>query len=233
MTAEHAWDKGVERTDGSIIYTCKCGETKIVDTPENGADGTALGKGASFIAADRAITEMTEDKDPAGTAFDPLKLRSTKQDKTSITLTWNGHNNAVKYIVYGNQCGKDNKMQMLAETNAQTFQAAELAKGTYRKYIVVALDGANKVAASSRMIHVGTKGGKAGNYKSVTIKVKKGKKFKKAASATVAAGKCTIVAYAQNGVYKVLNVTVKSSTEAKSLRLSLRRLFFYVYIIIP
>ncbi|MDO4868844.1 MAG: hypothetical protein Q4A65_00930 [Bacillota bacterium] len=48
-----------------------------------------------------------------------------------------------------------------------------------------------------------------GGNKSVTIKVKKGKKFKKAASAIVAASECTIVAYAQNGVYKVLNVTVK------------------------
>ncbi|MDO4868845.1 MAG: Ig-like domain-containing protein [Bacillota bacterium] len=256
-TAIHAWDKGVSE-DGTITYTCSgCGDTYTVTEPEKAPDGTSLGAGASFLAADEAITGMTEDTDPAGTAFDPLKVRSTTQAKQNITIKWTDLPNASSYVIYGAPCGAQNHMVKLDETDQATYQATALKKGTYHKFMVVALGPDNRVVASSRMIHVATKGGKVGNYKNVTIKVKKGKKFKKATSATVAAGKtlktkvtaakaskklkvkkhvgtryessdeavatvtaggvitgvapgtCQITAYAQNGVYKVLKLTVK------------------------
>ena len=43
-------------------------------------------------------------------------------------------------------------------------------KGTYYKFILVALDKNNKVVSTSRPIHVATKGGKVTNPKKVTVK---------------------------------------------------------------
>ena len=67
-----------------------------------------------------------------------------------------------------------------------------LKKGTYHKFIVVAVDKNNKVISTSKVIHVATKGGKAGNYKTVRtqaakkknkVTLKKGKTFKLKAKA--------------------------------------------------
>ena len=66
----------------------------------------------------------------------------------------------------------------------------KLKKGTYYKFIIVALDKNNNVVSTSKVVHVATKGGKVGNHKSVTTKakknkvtVKKGKTFKLAGKA--------------------------------------------------
>ncbi|MDO4868846.1 MAG: Ig-like domain-containing protein [Bacillota bacterium] len=260
MTALHAWDRGQSSdTSGTVLYQCaNCSETYEAESAPVGEDGTPVGKDASFIAVDDAIKNMNTDEDPLGTVFAPIKVRSTVQDKQSVTLKWESLPGAKTYLIYGNKCGSENHMELITETDQKTgFQIKGLPKGTYHKFIVAALNGSNRVIATSRMIHVATKGGKVGNYKNVTIKVKKGKKFKKATSATVAAGKtlktkvtaakaskklkvkkhvgtryessdeavatvtaggvitgvspgkCTITAYAQNGVFKVLKLTVK------------------------
>ncbi|MDO4868848.1 MAG: Ig-like domain-containing protein [Bacillota bacterium] len=223
--------------------------------PPLGEDSKPLGKGSSYIAADAHVTSQTSDDDPDGTVFDPLKVRSTVQAKKNITIKWEKQLDAASYIIYSNRCGADNKMEQIGETDKATYQVKGLKKGTYHKFLVVALGPDNKVVTTSKIIHVATKGGKVGNYKNVTIKVKKGKKFKAAASAAVdtgaalntkvvakkaskkgrkhvgiryessdeavatadaggvitgvSPGTCQITAYAQNGVYKVLKLTVK------------------------
>ena len=53
------------------------------DPNQKGEDGTAVGPGASAACADKAITSMKSDNDPAGSKFAPLKLKSTKQFATS------------------------------------------------------------------------------------------------------------------------------------------------------
>ena len=154
-----------------------------------GEDGTALGRGASFEAAERAILGMTSDSDPAGSKINPLKLRSKKQTKNSIKLTWTGAGGATKYVIYGNKCnskGVRYKMTKLAETSKKTYNVKKIAgkklgKGKYHKFIVVAVDGNNNVISTSKVIHVTTKGGKAGNYTRVSVSknaVKKAKKLK-------------------------------------------------------
>jgi len=63
-------------------------------------------------------------------------------------------------------------------------------KGTYYKFIVVAIDKNNRVVSTSKVIHVGTKGGKAGNQKKVTVKksiLKKAKNLKKGKSLSLKA----------------------------------------------
>ena len=139
---------------------------------------------------------------------------------------------------------------------------SRLAKGTYYKFLVVAVDKNNKVLSTSKIVHVATSGGKAGNIKKVTIQAKldkTGKPLKKYAAlsslvlkkgqstklkavvtpvslklpvavhravsyesskASVAAvsskgqvtakkkGSCYIYAYAQNGVFARIKITV-------------------------
>ena len=227
------------------------------DPNQKGADGTPVGPGASAAAADRAITNMMTDDDPAGTVFGKLTLKSPKQAKTSIGLSWTQVPGATSYVLYGNKCGKGNKPLKLGTFNGnrQTVSMVnnqKVAKGTYYKFIVVALDKDNKVISTSKVIHVATKGGKVGNHKKVTVKkavLKKAKKMKAGKSlklkakavpqakklkvkkhvgiryestnnsvATVskkgvikakAKGTCYIYAYAQNGVFKRITVTVK------------------------
>lgn len=150
-----------------------------------GTDGTALGAGAPLEAAEAAILGMTSDADPAGSRINPLKLRSKRQTKKSVKLTWNGAGGAVKYVIYGNKCnakGVKYKMTKLGETSSRTFnvkkiKGKKLAKGRYHKFIVVAVDANNNVVSTSKVIHVATKGGKYKNYSSV--RVSNAKKFKK------------------------------------------------------
>ena len=133
---------------------------------------------------------MASDKDLPGTVFAKLRLRSTKQTQTSITLIWRNLANAGTYVIYGNKCGKASKPQKLAEVSAnkktiKTIGEQKLKKGTYYKFIVVALDKDHKVISTSKLIHAATRGGKVGNRRKVTVKksvIKKAKKLKKGKS---------------------------------------------------
>ena len=238
---------------------CDAAETRPIkkldpgsDPNKKGSDGTAVGPGASAASAAQAITNMAADTDLPGAAFGKLTLRSPKQGKNSITLSWAGVSGASKYVIYGNKCGKGNKPVKIAEVSGTTITRSNLAKGTYYKYIAVALDKNNMVVSTSKLIHVATKGGKVGNHKSVKVAkavtkkakaLKVGKSLKLKAKAvpqskklkvkkhvavryestnpsiatvsskgTVKArskGTCYVYAYAQNGVFKRIKITVK------------------------
>jgi hypothetical protein len=156
------------------------------DPTKMGIDGTPVGYGASLAAADKAITSMTNDNDLPGMAFSKLTLRSPKQGKSSIKLSWTKPANATSFVIYGNNCGKANKPKKLATVTGTSKTMKDIAgkklkKGKYCKFIVVALDSKNMVVSTSKIIHVATKGGKVGNHKSVTVKksvIKKAKKLK-------------------------------------------------------
>ncbi len=156
------------------------------DPNQKGADGTAVGPGASAACADKAITSMKSDNDPAGSKFAPLKLKSTKQGKNSVKLACTKAKGATSYVIYGNACGTKNKMKKLTTVKTNSYNvkkiSKKLKKGTYHKFIVVALDKNNNVVSTSKLIHVATTGGKVGNNKSVTVTkkvVNKAKKLKK------------------------------------------------------
>jgi hypothetical protein len=156
------------------------------DPNHMGIDGTAFSQGASLAAVEKAILSLPNDNDPAGTEFGKLTLRSPKQTKSSIKLSWTKVPNAKKYIIYANACGKTNKSKKLAEVtgnskNIKNVAGKKLKKGKYYKFIVVAVDGSNMVVTTSKIIHVATKGGKVGNNKSVSVKksvINKAKKLK-------------------------------------------------------
>jgi uncharacterized protein YjdB len=191
----HDWDEGKVTKEatasqaGVKTYTCKtCKATKTEIIPmsgHKGKDGTAVGAGASYDVADKAITSMKSDNDPAGSKFAPLNLKSTKQGKNSIKLTWTKAKGATSYVVYGNKCGPKNRMKKLAAGKTNSCNVKKLKKGTYHKFIVVALDKNENVVSTSKVIHVATSGGKAGNHKSVKVTkkvVNKAKKLRKGKS---------------------------------------------------
>lgn len=232
----------------SDVTTGSSTSTYAARLAQKGEDGTEVGKGASYEAAEQAITTMISDADPKGSEFGVLCARATKTTNTSVKLKWNKASGAVKYVIYANKCGKKNKCIKVAEVTKNTYTYKKLKKATYYKFIVVALDSNNNVVTTSKLVHAATTGGKVGNCKKVTTKggtkvtVKSGKTYKlngKAVKGTlkikkhrtavcyessdtsvatvtskgvikgVKKGTCYIYAYAQNGTYKKIKVTIK------------------------
>lgn len=197
------------------------------------------------------ITGLKNDNDAKGSSFWKFPAKQAKVTKNSIKMSWNKVNGAAYYIVYGNKCGNANRYVYIAKTTNLNYTQSGLKKGTYYKYVISAFDKNGKHIATSRTMHIATKGGKYCNYKSVTTKAKKnkvtlqkkGKTFKLGAKAVKESsklkanahrkiryessdkkvatvdstgkitakkkGKCYVYAYAQNGIYKKITVTVK------------------------
>ncbi len=200
---------------------------------------------------DSFITGLKNDSDAKGSTFWRFPAKQSKVTKNSIKMSWNKVNGAAYYIVYGNKCGSANRYVKIKKVTTLNFTQSGLKKGTYYKYVVSAFDKNGKHIATSRTMHIATKGGKYCNYKSVTTKAKKnkvtlkskGKTFKLGAKAVKESSKlkanqhrkirfessdkkiatvdstgkitakkkgtCYVFAYAQNGVYKKIKVTVK------------------------
>ena len=173
------------------IHCSVCGAIKAGSTMAI-AKLDPAGEGAPIAEAEKAIMKAATDEGPAGTKYAPLKVRSTKQTKKLVTIKWTKAKGAKKYVIYGNKCGKTRKMKRLASVSAKTLKRTfkkvagkKVKKGTYYKFIIVAVDKDNKVVSTSKVIHVATKGGKVGNYKRVTVKKKvltKAKNLKKGSS---------------------------------------------------
>ncbi|MDO4860628.1 MAG: immune inhibitor A [Bacillota bacterium] len=252
----HQWyeevtkEPGLDHT-GKAFRKCQvCGKTKWKTIP------MLLGKGSWIEDVDKALTSYSKEKDPAGTEFSKLKLKTTRQTKNSIRLSWKKVG-ANKYVVYGSKCGKGKKMRKLRTTTSAsgTFRKIagnKLKAKTYYKFIVVAFNKNGEVISTSKMIHVATKGSKyKSNHTSVYVakkirtkakNLKKGKtlalkaKAKKKSGCKVVKhvglryqssnkkivtvtskgtikgikkGKAKVWAYAQDGVYRTIYVTVK------------------------
>lgn len=234
---------------------------------QKGSDGTPVGEGASAEYAETAILASASEEGPKGSKYAPLTLKSTAQTNTSVTLAWTKNSKAREYVIYGNACGKNNKMKKLKTVSGKSCKITKISKtlkkGTYHKFMIVALDANNNVVSTSKVVHVATKGGKVGNHKSVTIKAKVNKsgkaiksykaltatKIKKGKTITIKTtlkpvskklkvkkhrgvcyessnvkiatvnakgkivakkkGTCYIYAYAQNGVFKKMKITVR------------------------
>ena len=239
VTAVHNWDAGkvtkepTTKAKGVRTFTCKgCGKTKTESIAKLTVK-EALEGGASAAAADTAIKAMKNDKDPAGTVFSKLRLRSNKQTKNSVKIVWNKVSGAKKYVIYGNKCGPKNKMKKLATVTGSSKVFKKIAgkkamKGKYYKFMVVALNKNKKVITTSKVCHVATKGGKVTNYKSVTVKkavitkaknLKVGKSVKLGAKAVKAVKKAKVnihvpVRY-ETTSKKIATVTAKGVIKAK------------------
>ena len=218
-------------------------DTEHETTTNNGA-AISVETSSTYKTAEqmeKEILEKKDDKDFANSTFAKLSVRVKKTTKKSVKLVWKKMSGATKYVIYGAKCGTSYKK--IKEVSKKTLK-----KGKYYKYLVVAQNDKGEVLATSKLIHVATKGGKVGNCKSLKlnktkVKLLLGKKFKIKVKqitdsknvkikkhrkvsfessnpeiATVSKrgkitalkrGKCTIYAYAQNGVYKKVKVTIK------------------------
>lgn len=138
---------------------------------------------------DKYVSSLKTEKDAKGTTFGLLCARQKKATKKSVTVKWNKLKKAKSYIVYGAKCGTKKGQippyKKIKTVKGTSYTKKGLKKGVYFKFIIVALDKNKKVIASSKTVHIATKGGKVGNDKTVkvnktkvTLKVKKTFKIK-------------------------------------------------------
>jgi hypothetical protein len=97
-----------------------------------------------------------------------------------VKISWKKPSGTSKFVIYANKCGKGNKPKKIAEVTGTTFtfkklDNKKLSKGTYYKFLIVAVDKKDDVISTSKVIHAATLGGKVGNAKSITTKAKKSK----------------------------------------------------------
>ena len=147
---------------------------------------------------DKQITTAKSDADPQGSVFNLLQAKGVAKSNTSVKISWKRVPGASTYIIYANKCGANNQFIKLNTVSGTSFTQTKLKKGTYYKYLIVAVNG-DKALATSKTIHVATKGGKVGNHKSVTTKAKKnkvslkrGKSFKLGAKAVAQSKKLKV-----------------------------------------
>ena len=125
----------------------------------------------------KKITNTNTDSDLVESSFGLLKARGISKGKKGVLVQWaNPGMNTAKFVIYGNRCntkGKKFTFVKLREFNANTLKymptdvnGMKLKKGTYYKFIVMAVDQNGRVVAVSKAVHVTTKG-KKGNHKSV------------------------------------------------------------------
>ncbi len=155
--------------------------TTMAPTTQSETSTVAIGEGSDVGKVDSEILNCKNDKDLAGSTFGKLCVKVKKSKKKSISLTWKKIQVAKTYVIYGAKCGTSYKK--IATVHSNTFTNKKLKKGTYYKYMVVALNEKGKVVAISKLIHVATKGGKVGNCKKLKVNkskvnLKQGRKFK-------------------------------------------------------
>ncbi|MBE6471892.1 MAG: hypothetical protein E7000_09430 [Coriobacteriaceae bacterium] len=179
----------------------------------------------SAETAEAAALATADSGEPAGSAFSLLQAKGAAKSKTSVKLTWKKVKGATTYVVYGNKCGKKYHYERIAEVTGTSFMQKKLKKGTYYKYLVVALKG-DAAIATSKTVHVATKGGKAGNDKAVKVAckskvtLKKGKKLKLKAKAVAQSKKLKVkkhraIAYESSNT-KIATVNKKGVVKAKA-----------------
>ena len=155
--------------------------TTMAPTTQSETSTVAIGEGSDVGKVNRKILNCKNDKDLAGSTFGKLCVKVKKSKKKAISLTWKKIQVAKTYVIYGAKCGTSYKK--IATVHRKTFTNKKLKKGTYYKYMVVALNEKGKVVAISKLIHVATKGGKVGNCKKLKVNkskvnLKQGRKFK-------------------------------------------------------
>ena len=155
--------------------------TTMAPTTQSETSTVAIGEGSNAGKVDSEILNCKNDKDLAGSTFGKLCVKVKKSKKKAISLTWKNIQVAKTYVIYGAKCGTSYKK--IATVHSKTFTNKKLKKGTYYKYMVVALNEKGEVVAISKLIHVATKGGKVGNCKKLKVNkskvnLKQGKKFK-------------------------------------------------------
>ena len=191
-----AAEKYAKKNKFTFIELTDSGEVAIDLTPETEANEETAPTAEDQEEAILSLRSEETNKKVKGVYYGLLQARLKKAGKNSITLTWNKVNGATSYIVYGSKCAKNSRYKKLKTMKGTTYIQKKLKKGTYYKYLIVAVkDG--KAITTSKTIHAATTGGKVGNYKSVNVdetslSVKIGEKAKISAYAVPGSTKVTV-----------------------------------------
>ena len=182
-----------------------------------------------------------DSKDAKGSNFRKLTARSTKRTEKSLTLQWKKVKGASGYLIYGNKCGKGNKLKLIktiSGTKTLKWTHNKLKKGTYYKYLVVAYKTVNKKKmpiAASAIVHAITHAGKTTAIKAVKVNktkvsLKKGKTFQIKASATKE-NKKKKIAHHRKICYESANkkvATVDKNGKVKGVKKGTTTIYVYV-----
>lgn len=113
------------------------------------------------------VTRIKNNKDLKGSSYNRLKLKTKKVEKTTMTISWNKVKSASSYLIFR---GKPNKeYKYLASKNFTTYRDKKLRKGTFYKYLVIALNKNGKTLATSKVVLVTTKGNELKNPTSISV----------------------------------------------------------------
>ncbi len=163
----------------SITYTIK--EKEDTTKSPSSSDDDSIGSLETVVAT---ITAISSEKDAANSTFAPLQATAKKVKATSLTLSWKKVSGASSYVVYGAVCGKAKYAEVATTSGTKAaikkIGSTKLKKGTYYKFVVVAVNSNSNVVSISKTVHAATSGGKFINVKSIstakakaTLKVKK------------------------------------------------------------
>lgn len=165
------------------------------------------------------MQDLPNDDDPDGTVFSSLRPNSMKQTRTSAKLRWNKVKGAARYNIYAAKCGTKYKLTRVATVKgtSKTIRKISGKAGNYR---------AVKTKAKKNKVRL--RKGKSFKLRAKAVKQFKKKPVKKhetmryesgnrkiatvTSKGTIKAvgkGTCYVCAYAQNGVYKRIRVTVR------------------------
>ncbi len=193
---------------GPLTLYAKWTENTTVESesPYN-ADAVSPLNPVRLADVEKVVFETKSENDQKGSTFSLLQAKGVPKSKSSIKLSWKKVKGAAKYVIYGNKCGKRNKYKKIKEISGTSYTQKKLKKGTYYKYLVVAVSG-DKALAVSQTVHVATKGGTVGNNTAVKLsktKVSMNKGESKTVKATLKTGRLKVkihrkVAWASSNV---------------------------------
>ncbi|MBR2189825.1 MAG: Ig-like domain-containing protein [Eubacterium sp.] len=118
----------------------------------------------------KVLKKRSSEKDTKSSSFSLLRAKGKPLSNSAVKLSWHKIKAAKKYVVYGARCNREKKYKFrkLGTTTGLSFTQKNLRKGTYYKYIIVAVRG-SKAVATSKLVHVATNGGKYSNPTGIAI----------------------------------------------------------------